>query len=440
MAQGLHTDNVRVRYVFYTDPLTLMDPQKYCANMQDPKPDPSPVTKEEKAAEAPTEASQPNKDNADILEVTAMEQSPEQDNTSGVEEAAEAPEKQEPEQPYPPEFDKYWKAVEANPEDFTTWTYMLHYIEQENHIFAIRRVFDMFLTRYPYCYGYWKKYADLEKRSNNVMEADEVYRRGIQAVTLSVDLWIHYLQFLKETLDPADPETCNTLRGTFEHAIMSAGLDFRSDKLWEMYITYEAEQGNLSGVTSIYSRLLGIPTQQYTHHFQHTDAQQRARTDYVTAPSNLSVIARGRCRRSRSEEQRFSFPEKRAHRSQRPSWDTHSADPAALLQLSYSHPSGPYIADCPWGLKTQETWVVPSGLSNNATAVAYINRQGGTRSKAAMTEGNSMSSGPVVPTRPSPILLKIYKDVHVEKIFEIFVLDCRSIAEVVDMTNPIDES
>ncbi|KAM3918540.1 pre-mRNA-processing factor 39 isoform 2-T2 [Leptodactylus fuscus] len=95
-----------------------------------------------------------------------------------------------------------------------------------------------------------------------------VYRRGIQAITLSVDLWIHYLQFLKETLDPADPETTNTMRGTFEHAIMSAGLDFRSDKLWEMYISYETEQGNLSGVTSIYSRLLGIPTQLYAHHFQ----------------------------------------------------------------------------------------------------------------------------------------------------------------------------
>ncbi|XP_073433884.1 pre-mRNA-processing factor 39 [Dendrobates tinctorius] len=238
--------------------------------MQDPKPDPSSVAQnqEEDAAEVPTEASQPNKDNADILEVTAMEQSPEQDTNSDVEEAAEPPEKVEPELPLPPEFDKYWKAVEANPEDFTTWTYMLHYVEQENHIFAIRRVFDMFLTRYPYCYGYWKKYADLEKRSNNIMEADEVYRRGIQAVTLSVDLWIHYLQFLKETLDPADPETSNTLRGTFEHAIMSAGLEFRSDKLWEMYIAHEAEQGNLSGVTCIYSRLLGIPTQQYTHHFQ----------------------------------------------------------------------------------------------------------------------------------------------------------------------------
>lgn len=143
--------------------------------MPDPKQDPSPVTPNpEEKAEAPVETSQTSKD---ILEVTAMEQSPEQDGTSEVEEAAEPPEKEaepEPEPPLPPEFDKYWKAVEANPEEFTTWTYMLHYVEQENHIYAARRVFDMFLARYPYCYGYWKKYADLEKRMNNVMEADEV--------------------------------------------------------------------------------------------------------------------------------------------------------------------------------------------------------------------------------------------------------------------------
>ncbi|XP_040267571.1 pre-mRNA-processing factor 39 isoform X1 [Bufo bufo] len=237
--------------------------------MQDPSPDPSPVTENtEQKVEAPAEASQSNKDSADILEVTAMEQSPEQEAANEVEEAAEPPEKVEPEPPLPPEFDKYWKAVEANPEEFTTWTYLLQYVEQENHIYAARRVFDMFLARYPYCYGYWKKYADIEKRNNNVMEADEVYRRGIQAVTLSVDLWIQYLLFLKETLDPSDPETTNTMRGTYEHALMSAGLDFRSDKLWEMYINYETEQGNLSGVTSIYSRLLGIPTQHYAHHFQ----------------------------------------------------------------------------------------------------------------------------------------------------------------------------
>ncbi|XP_077319687.1 pre-mRNA-processing factor 39 isoform X1 [Lithobates pipiens] len=257
--------------------------------MQDSKSDHSLVTKEsEDNVAASAETPDASKD---ILEVTAMEQSPEQDSLPDVEEAAEPPPRIEPEPPLPPEFDKYWKAVEANPEEFTTWTYLLHYIEQENHIYAARRVFDMFLAHYPYCYGYWKKYADLERRNNNIMEADEVYRRGIQAITLSVDLWIHYLQFLKETLDPADPETCNTLRGTFEHSIMSAGLDFRSDKLWEMYIAYETEQGNLSGVTSIYSRLLSIPTQLYAHHSQRfkEHIQSNLPRDFLTSEKFIEM-------------------------------------------------------------------------------------------------------------------------------------------------------
>uniref|UniRef100_A0A8V5G3Z0 Pre-mRNA processing factor 39 n=2 Tax=Melopsittacus undulatus TaxID=13146 RepID=A0A8V5G3Z0_MELUD len=95
-----------------------------------------------------------------------------------------------------------------------------------------------------------------------------VYRRGLQAIPLSVDLWIHYINFLKETLDPADPETNSTIRGAYEHAVLAAGTDFRSDRLWEMYINWENEQGNLREVTSIYDRILGIPTQLYSHHFQ----------------------------------------------------------------------------------------------------------------------------------------------------------------------------
>ncbi|KAM8920817.1 pre-mRNA-processing factor 39 [Pelodytes ibericus] len=205
-----------------------------------------------------------SQDNKDILEVTEMEQSPEA--AAAEEPPIEVPPKIEP--PLPVAFEKYWKPIVDNPEEFNSWTYLLQYVEQENNIYAARKAFDSFLARYPYCYGYWKKYADIEKKHSNVMEADEVYRRGIQAITLSVDLWINYLNFLKETLDPADMETANTLRGTFEHAVMSAGLDFRSDKLWELYVNWETEQGNLSGVTSIYSRLLGIPTQYYSIHFQ----------------------------------------------------------------------------------------------------------------------------------------------------------------------------
>ena len=36
----------------------------------------------------------------------------------------------------------------------------------------VREVFDSFLNVYPYCYGYWKKYADFEKKkSTNEMAA-----------------------------------------------------------------------------------------------------------------------------------------------------------------------------------------------------------------------------------------------------------------------------
>lgn len=44
-----------------------------------------------------------------------------------------------------------------------------------------------------------------------------MYRRGLQAIPLSVDLWIHYINFLKETLDPGDPETNSTIRGYAKH-------------------------------------------------------------------------------------------------------------------------------------------------------------------------------------------------------------------------------
>ncbi|NWX54953.1 PRP39 factor, partial [Promerops cafer] len=211
----------------------------------------------------------------EIMSVTEMEQSPDsspdlnEDNTQESEiPNIESLQTTDIEADFPLDFDKFWKVVEDNPQDFTGWVYLLQYVEQENHLPAARKAFDRFFSHYPYCYGYWKKYADLEKRHDNVKQSDEVYRRGLQAIPLSVDLWIHYINFLKETLDPADPETNSTIRGAYEHAVLAAGTDFRSDRLWEMYINWENDQGNLREVTSIYDRILGIPTQLYSHHFQ----------------------------------------------------------------------------------------------------------------------------------------------------------------------------
>ncbi|XP_070781614.1 pre-mRNA-processing factor 39 isoform X2 [Enoplosus armatus] len=168
----------------------------------------------------------------------------------------------------PSEFEKLFKGCEENPEDFNGWVYLLQYVEQENALAAVRKAFDVFFLRYPYCYGYWKKYADIEKKHDNIQVAEEVYRRGLQAIPLSVDLWLHYLTYIKENSDPSDPETEGRIRAAFEHAVLAAGTDFRSDRLWESFINWETEQEKLANVTTIYDRILGIPTQLYSQHFQ----------------------------------------------------------------------------------------------------------------------------------------------------------------------------
>uniref|UniRef100_V9KFW1 Pre-mRNA-processing factor 39 n=1 Tax=Callorhinchus milii TaxID=7868 RepID=V9KFW1_CALMI len=217
----------------------------------------------------------------DLIEASALQAgSPEgsasmdtesQPDNSPNERLAEDLEKAEPadlENHLPSEYEKFWKVVEDNPQDFTGWTYLLQYVEQENHILAARKAFDNFFSYYPYCYGYWKKYADFEKRHGNMKLAEEVYRRGLQAIPLSVDLWLHYISFLKETLDNSNAETGAKLKSVFEHSVLAAGTDFRSDRLWETYINWQNESGNLVEVTAIYDRILGIPTQLYSHHFQ----------------------------------------------------------------------------------------------------------------------------------------------------------------------------
>lgn len=98
------------------------------------------------------------------------------------------------------ELDTHWKAVNENPRDFTSWTYLLDYVEKgvsdficphyksimyccyltlilslfQDDIDNARKAFDQFLSRYPYCYGYWKKLAELEKRHHDLERCMEV--------------------------------------------------------------------------------------------------------------------------------------------------------------------------------------------------------------------------------------------------------------------------
>ncbi|KAK9687521.1 Suppressor of forked protein (Suf), partial [Popillia japonica] len=90
-----------------------------------------------------------------------------------------------------------------------------------------------------------------------------VFERGLKAIPLSVDLWIHYLTYVRTT----KPDDEDFIRSQFERALAACGLEFRSDRLWDSYIKWETDAKRLQLATAIYDRLLATPTQGYTTHF-----------------------------------------------------------------------------------------------------------------------------------------------------------------------------
>lgn len=75
----------------------------------------------------------------------------------------------------------------------------------QSHITASRRALEAFLIRYPLCYGYWKKFADLERRAGYNNKAEEVKQERFLSSVFQL-MTLHYcviktifIYFLKGT-------------------------------------------------------------------------------------------------------------------------------------------------------------------------------------------------------------------------------------------------
>ena len=103
----------------------------------------------------------------------------------------------------------------------------------------------------------------------------DVFERGIKAIALSADLWIHYLNHVK-TEFASKPDF---VRVQYERAIEACGKEWRSDKLWDHFVKWEIlvekekDSGsktppkNYSKVIALYDRILRNPTQGLSHQF-----------------------------------------------------------------------------------------------------------------------------------------------------------------------------
>nr|XP_039271268.1 pre-mRNA-processing factor 39-like [Styela clava] len=165
------------------------------------------------------------------------------------------------------EFLKYWRAVLENPQDFTNWTYLLQLVEQENKSPLARRAYNGFFKRYPLCYGYWKKFSEMEKRHGNYVRAQRILERGVRAIPLSIDLWVHMIDFYTTNYKGPDAGK-EKVKIIFERAVKAAGPEFRSEKLWNKYIHWEQSNKDWNAVIDIYDRVLKLPTQHYAIFFK----------------------------------------------------------------------------------------------------------------------------------------------------------------------------
>lgn len=163
-----------------------------------------------------------------------------------------------------PELDKYWKTVKDDPSDFTGWTYLLQYVDQENHVEAAEEAYSAFLSHYPYCYGYWRKYADYEKKKGTRAKCEEIFHQGLKAIPISVDLWVHYLNYCRVEHEHQP----DFIRQQYETAVEICGLEFRSDRLWDSYIKWEMEKKEYIKTMALFDRVLRIPLQGHTTHFE----------------------------------------------------------------------------------------------------------------------------------------------------------------------------
>ncbi|XP_065919620.1 pre-mRNA-processing factor 39-like isoform X2 [Dysidea avara] len=183
------------------------------------------------------------------------------------EEVIEEVEMEGSEQPYSQEEMKYLAAVRKDPSDFTGWTCLLQLVEQKDKLPPAREVFDSFLKHYPYCYGYWKKYADLVKRLGSNDEVIEVFDRGVTAIPLSVDLWIHYSNYMTQLVTTSRLSN-DLIRSVYQRAVVACGLDYRSDRLWNQYVDWEQVFGDTKKVLPIYDQMLATPTQTLSLNFE----------------------------------------------------------------------------------------------------------------------------------------------------------------------------
>lgn len=151
------------------------------------------------------------------------------------------------------------KRFDWNYEEANLWVETIKELEKEEApIEIMRTAFSELLDRWPYCYGYWCKWASLEAKTSTV-KAFEVYEYAVNTFPLSVDVWLAYIRFMRTELMKRS-DGLEGIQRLNARALVTVGKEWRSLPVWKEVIAFETSIGNPLAVTIVLDNMISTPT------------------------------------------------------------------------------------------------------------------------------------------------------------------------------------
>ncbi|TYI81580.1 hypothetical protein E1A91_D05G163200v1 [Gossypium mustelinum] len=172
--------------------------------------------------------------------------------------------------------------------DFDGWTKLISEVENFFHdeIDNICLVYDSFLSEFPLCYGYWRRYADHMMRLCTIDKAVDVFERAVQSATYSIDVWVDYCGFSVSVF-----EDDNDIRRLFKRAISYVGKDYLCHTLWDKYVEFEFSREQWSSLANVYIQTLRFPSKKLHHYYESFQKLVATWKEEMQCPNHMDLLS-----------------------------------------------------------------------------------------------------------------------------------------------------
>ncbi|KAF9160165.1 mRNA 3'-end-processing protein rna14 [Actinomortierella ambigua] len=161
--------------------------------------------------------------------------------------------------------------IAQNSYDSDAWQSLLTEVQNDGEVEKARDVFERMLKVFPTSAKTWINYAEFELKFQNLSQVEAIFQRCLRHV-LSVDLWKHYLNYIRRV--NTGPDARNVIQMAYEFVLNHVGLDRNAGPIWSDYLfflksgvasnTWE-EQTKMDKMRRTFQRAVCIPLTNIEH-------------------------------------------------------------------------------------------------------------------------------------------------------------------------------